>query len=82
MARFHVLAEFDEGRKSCKKMLMGHNMRRRKGQSEAVCRKASKEVRKEDYKSLKSPQSLSRISKPSVNLGFETSREKTPALTN
>ncbi|PIN20341.1 hypothetical protein CDL12_06971 [Handroanthus impetiginosus] len=29
-SRFHVLAEFDEGKRSCRKSLAGHNQRRRK----------------------------------------------------
>ncbi|KAL0372522.1 UNVERIFIED_CONTAM: Squamosa promoter-binding-like protein 6 [Sesamum calycinum] len=31
-SRFHVLAEFDEGKRSCRKRLAGHNERRRKPQ--------------------------------------------------
>lgn len=30
--RFHILAEFDEGKRSCRKRLAGHNERRRKPQ--------------------------------------------------
>lgn len=32
--RFHSLAEFDEGKRSCRKRLDGHNRRRRKPQPE------------------------------------------------
>ncbi|GER40578.1 squamosa promoter binding protein [Striga asiatica] len=34
-SRFHVLAEFDEGKRSCRKRLAGHNERRRKPQLES-----------------------------------------------
>ncbi|KAI3467218.1 hypothetical protein Pfo_023881 [Paulownia fortunei] len=34
-SRFHVLAEFDEGKRSCRKRLAGHNERRRKPQLDA-----------------------------------------------
>lgn len=30
MGRFHVLQEFDEGKRSCRRRLAGHNKRRRK----------------------------------------------------
>lgn len=30
--RFHILAEFDDGKRSCRKRLAGHNKRRRKPQ--------------------------------------------------
>lgn len=30
--RFHLLAEFDDGKRSCRKRLAGHNERRRKPQ--------------------------------------------------
>lgn len=30
MGRFHVLKEFDEGKRSCRRRLAGHNKRRRK----------------------------------------------------
>lgn len=33
--RFHILAEFDEGKRSCRKRLAGHNERRRKPQFNA-----------------------------------------------
>lgn len=34
-SRFHLLAEFDEGKRSCRKRLAGHNERRRKPQFDA-----------------------------------------------
>ncbi|GAB2220375.1 hypothetical protein Drorol1_Dr00008024 [Drosera rotundifolia] len=34
-SRFHSLGEFDEGKRSCRKRLEGHNRRRRKAQSES-----------------------------------------------
>ena len=34
--RFHSLGEFDEVNRSCRKRLDGHNMRRRKSQSESL----------------------------------------------
>lgn len=30
IGRFHVLQEFDEGKRSCRRRLAGHNKRRRK----------------------------------------------------
>lgn len=35
-SRFHVLDEFDEGKRSCRRRLAGHNLRRRKKQPEAI----------------------------------------------
>ncbi|KAL4653048.1 hypothetical protein ACB092_01G273800 [Castanea dentata] len=35
-SRFHSLGEFDEVKRSCRKRLDGHNMRRRKSQSESL----------------------------------------------
>ncbi|KAL9257646.1 Teosinte glume architecture 1-like protein [Drosera capensis] len=35
-SRFHSLVEFDEGKRSCRKRLEGHNRRRRKPQPESV----------------------------------------------
>ncbi|XP_057495408.1 squamosa promoter-binding-like protein 16 [Actinidia eriantha] len=35
-SRFHSLVEFDEGKRSCRKRLDGHNRRRRKPQSESL----------------------------------------------
>lgn len=32
--RFHLLSEFDEGKRSCRRRLAGHNRRRRKTQPE------------------------------------------------
>ena len=32
--RFHPLSEFDEGKRSCRRRLAGHNKRRRKTQAE------------------------------------------------
>jgi len=34
--RFHVLQEFDEGKRSCRRRLAGHNKRRRKTNPDAV----------------------------------------------
>lgn len=36
MSRFHVLQEFDEGKRSCRRRLAGHNKRRRKTHPEHV----------------------------------------------
>lgn len=36
MNRFHVLQEFDEGKRSCRRRLAGHNKRRRKTHPENV----------------------------------------------
>ncbi|KAI4388532.1 hypothetical protein MLD38_000852 [Melastoma candidum] len=35
-SRFHLLSEFDEGKRSCRRRLAGHNRRRRKAQSDDV----------------------------------------------
>nr|AUW52983.1 squamosa promoter binding-like protein 12a [Petunia x hybrida] len=35
-SRFHALQEFDEGKRSCRRRLAGHNKRRRKTQAESV----------------------------------------------
>ncbi|KAJ0231635.1 Squamosa promoter-binding-like protein 16 [Hirschfeldia incana] len=35
-SRFHLLSEFDEGKRSCRRRLAGHNRRRRKTQSEEI----------------------------------------------
>lgn len=40
-SRFHSLEEFDEGKRSCRKRLDGHNRRRRKPQAEGVGRSGS-----------------------------------------
>ncbi|KVH97822.1 Transcription factor, SBP-box, partial [Cynara cardunculus var. scolymus] len=37
-SRFHSLGEFDEGKRSCRKRLDGHNRRRRKPQSDSISR--------------------------------------------
>ncbi|XP_023515631.1 squamosa promoter-binding-like protein 13A [Cucurbita pepo subsp. pepo] len=37
-SRFHSLEEFDEGKRSCRKRLDGHNRRRRKPQSDSLSR--------------------------------------------
>jgi len=37
--RFHPLSEFDEGKRSCRRRLAGHNRRRRKTQPEDVSSK-------------------------------------------
>ncbi|KAF9674342.1 hypothetical protein SADUNF_Sadunf10G0117300 [Salix dunnii] len=40
-SRFHVLQEFDEGKRSCRKRLAGHNKRRRKTHPENVVNEGS-----------------------------------------
>ncbi|KAL5658651.1 hypothetical protein ACJX0J_031814, partial [Zea mays] len=35
-SRFHLLAEFDEAKRSCRKRLDGHNRRRRKPQPDTM----------------------------------------------
>lgn len=39
--RFHPLSEFDEGKRSCRRRLAGHNRRRRKTQTEDVSSRVS-----------------------------------------
>lgn len=41
-SRFHLLAEFDDGKRSCRKRLAGHNERRRKPQMDSQSGKAGK----------------------------------------
>lgn len=36
IGRFHVLQEFDEGKRSCRRRLAGHNKRRRKTNPDPV----------------------------------------------
>lgn len=36
MSRFHALQEFDEGKRSCRRRLAGHNKRRRKTNADTV----------------------------------------------
>lgn len=36
MCRFHLLQEFDEGKRSCRRRLAGHNKRRRKTRPEGA----------------------------------------------
>ncbi|XP_023917881.2 squamosa promoter-binding-like protein 6 [Quercus suber] len=41
-SRFHLLAEFDDGKRSCRKRLAGHNERRRKPQLDTLSGKSHK----------------------------------------
>ena len=41
MGRFHVLQEFDEGKRSCRRRLAGHNKRRRKTHLENLVNEGS-----------------------------------------
>lgn len=43
-SRFHVLQEFDEGKRSCRRRLAGHNKRRRKTNPDAVANGSSPNV--------------------------------------
>jgi len=36
VCRFHVLEEFDEGKRSCRRRLAGHNKRRRKANPDTI----------------------------------------------
>jgi hypothetical protein len=49
LIRFHLLVEFDDGKRSCRKRLAGHNERRRKPQLDTLSGK---------YKLLQSYQGL------------------------
>ncbi|KAL9396736.1 hypothetical protein Peur_010989 [Populus x canadensis] len=40
-SRFHVVSEFDDAKRSCRRRLAGHNERRRKGSLDSVSRNAS-----------------------------------------
>jgi hypothetical protein len=39
--RFHVVSEFDDAKRSCRRRLAGHNERRRKGSLDSVSRNSS-----------------------------------------
>ncbi|KAF3431612.1 hypothetical protein FNV43_RR26343 [Rhamnella rubrinervis] len=41
-SRFHLLAEFDDGKRSCRRRLAGHNERRRKPQLDSLSEKSHK----------------------------------------
>ncbi|XP_072970490.1 uncharacterized protein [Typha angustifolia] len=45
-SRFHLLSEFDESKRSCRKRLADHNRRRRKPQSSDNCKEKSKQAPK------------------------------------
>ncbi|CAA6656152.1 unnamed protein product [Spirodela intermedia] len=40
-SRFHVISEFDDSKRSCRRRLAGHNERRRKSSAESVIRNPS-----------------------------------------
>lgn len=42
LIRFHLLAEFDDGKRSCRRRLAGHNERRRKPQLDGLSDKPHK----------------------------------------
>ncbi|XP_011621379.1 squamosa promoter-binding-like protein 9 isoform X2 [Amborella trichopoda] len=42
-SRFHVVSEFDESKRSCRRRLAGHNERRRKSSSDSLGRSSSQE---------------------------------------
>ncbi|KAF3440052.1 hypothetical protein FNV43_RR18330 [Rhamnella rubrinervis] len=42
-ARFHVVSEFDESKRSCRRRLAGHNERRRKSSHDSITRNSSHE---------------------------------------
>lgn len=48
-SRFHVLQEFDEGKRSCRKRLAGHNKRRRKTQPDAVVHNSTNDGQTSSY---------------------------------
>jgi hypothetical protein len=39
--RFHVVSEFDDSKRSCRRRLAGHNERRRKSSHDSVARNSS-----------------------------------------
>ncbi|KAK9120614.1 hypothetical protein Syun_018231 [Stephania yunnanensis] len=47
-SRFHVVSEFDETKRSCRRRLAGHNERRRKSSSDAISRNLSSQ----DHRSM------------------------------
>ncbi|KAA3475384.1 Squamosa promoter-binding-like protein 7 [Gossypium australe] len=42
--RFHVVSEFDDSKRSCRRRLAGHNERRRKGSHDSASRNSAQEV--------------------------------------
>lgn len=48
-SRFHLLQEFDEGKRSCRRRLAGHNKRRRKTQPEAAANNSSNDDQSSTY---------------------------------
>lgn len=42
--RFHVVSEFDESKRSCRRRLAGHNERRRKSSHDSLSRTSSQGV--------------------------------------
>ncbi|KAI9182177.1 hypothetical protein LWI28_022843 [Acer negundo] len=48
-SRFHVVSEFDDSKRSCRRRLAGHNERRRKSSHDSVTRNSSQELQLTNY---------------------------------
>ncbi|GKU88462.1 hypothetical protein SLEP1_g2727 [Rubroshorea leprosula] len=64
-SRFHVVSEFDDSKRSCRRRLAGHNERRRKGSHDSVSRTDNRMARRHPYLSSSTGCALSLLS--SVN---------------
>lgn len=87
-SRFHVLSEFDEGKRSCRKRLADHNRRRRKPQPNAVVTvsntESSSALKNTDQdqdtnsgsnqSSLQQPEQISRSEAPGLLTGISLSQ--------
>ncbi|VVA28000.1 PREDICTED: squamosa [Prunus dulcis] len=68
-SRFHVVSEFDESKRSCRRRLAGHNERRRKSSHDSLSR-TSQEKGRFGYLSTPTGRALSLLS--SRNTGFDS----------
>lgn len=66
-SRFHSLVEFDEGKRSCRKRLEGHNRRRRKPQSESLSRNPGRFLSNQQGPTLLSFSSSQLFGSPMMN---------------
>lgn len=95
-SRFHVLSEFDEGKRSCRKRLADHNRRRRKPQPNAVVTvsntESSSALKNTDQdqdtnsgsnqSSLQQPEQISRSEAPGLLTGISLSQSLPLVLQN
>ena len=62
MLRFHLLSEFDNGKRSCRKRLADHNRRRRKSNNQRVTSSSAASLSSENTDSSPSQNIISNIS--------------------